>query len=516
MIRSEIQNLLAFFVEKEAPKRSTGSEDAIEIYSATQQVDSAYERFRNLLDPGDEDVLRRKAIGRFINLRWELSSDPEKFALALLKDLARGHYIPVNTSRILGTSIAVVLKRAVCFIKHNNQNVPKWFLPMVAVEVDRIIYPREGDDALVYFFFEEVEKKTIWKDDTIDVEDKNTQLFLACHRVLAKTDEAELFWHLYRTAEPSWQEEELNDDKMNLVVKNFAHLQQEIETALYSPMSVRVLRRLHSPAVPYRILRDVLRQPNATVILANNELLATSVRDLLMRRIKKTEKQMLKRVWHAAAFLFLTKSVLAIATEIPYEIFLGGVRYFPLMINLLFPSTLLFLMAGTVVRPGNDNTERMVKLVQNIVARDNSLPEVRIPSVEGKSFRKTMFAAFYALTAVVSVVVMVWVLNLMDFSLLGGFYFIMFLALVSFLGLRLRSAMRDFRVITKKQGLSSFVVDFLTVPIIDFGRELSMRATQINIFLFIMDALIEAPFKVVLGLIEEWFSFVRERKEDLV
>lgn len=516
MIRPEIHNLLAFFVSREVPKRATGNDDALEIYSATQQVDSAYERFRNLLDPGDEDVLRRKAIGRFINLRWELSKDPEKFALALLKDLARGHYIPVNTSRVLSAEIAVVLKRAVRFINHNQLKVPTWLLPMVAVEVDRVIYPREGDDALVYFFFEEVNKKTIWKDETISAEDKQTQLFLACHRVLAKTDEAELFWHLYRTAEPNWNENELSDADLDVLVKNFGHLQQEIETALYSPMSVRVLRRLYSPSVPYRILRDVLRQPNATVILTNNDLLATSVRDLLFKRIKKTEQQMLKRVWHAAAFLFLTKSVLAIATEVPYEMFLGAIRYLPLTINLLFPPTLLFLMAGTVTRPGNDNTERIVKLVQNIVAKEASLPDIRIPSVEGKSFRKSMFAAFYALTAILSVIVIVWILNLLGFSLLGGFYFILFLALVSFLGLRLRTAMRDFRVVTKKPGLISFIVDFLSVPMIDFGRELSMRATQINIFLFIMDALIEAPFKVVLGLIEEWFSFVRERKEDLV
>ena len=516
MIRPEIKNLLGFFVDREAPRRAIGSEDALEIYSATQQVDSAYERFRNLLDPDDEDVLRRKAVGRFTNLRWELSADPEKFALALLKDLARGHYIPINTSRMLATGISVVLKRAVRFINHNNQKVPKWFLPMVAVEVDRVMYPREGDDALVYFFFEEVEKKTIWKDDSVDDEEKNTQLFLACHRVLAKTDEAELFWHLYRTAEPAWQKEELSNDELNSVVKNFGSLQQEIETALYSSMSVRILRRLHASAVPYRILRDVLRQTNATAILANNELLATSVRDLLMRRIKKTEQQLFKRVWHAAAFLFLTKSVLAIATEVPYELFFGPVRYLPLAINLLFPPTLLFLMAGTVVRPGNDNTERVVKLVQNIVAKENSLPEVRIPSEEGKSLRKSIFATFYALTAVISAVVIIWVLNMLDFSLFGGFYFIMFLSLVSFLGLRLSSTMRDYRVVTKKQGLISFVVDFFTVPIIDFGRELSIRASQVNVFLFIMDALIEAPFKVVLGLVEEWFSFVRERKEDLV
>jgi len=516
MLRPEIQNLIAFFVSREVPRKAEGPEDALEIYSATQQVDSAYESFRNLLDPGDEDVLRRKAIGRFINLRWDLADDGEKFAIALLRDLARGHYIPVTTSRSLAVEISVVLQKAVRFMEHNNNQIPKWLLPMTAVEVDRIIYPRDGDDALVYFFFQEIEKKAIWKDDTIEDDIKNTQLFLACHRVLAKTDEAELFWHLYRTAEVSWQKSVLNDDELSLAVQNYDHLQREIETALYSPMSVRVLRRLHSPAVPFRVLRDVLRQPNAAAILTNNDLLASSVRDVLAKRIKKTEKQMIKRVWHAAAFIFLTKSVLAIGTEVPYELFLGGVRLFPLLINLLFPPTLLFLMAGSVSRPGSDNTERIVRAIQMIASNGNGLPEVRILSTETNSFRKNMFGGLYILTALVSLLVVVWVLSLIGFSILGGFYFIIFLGLVSFLGLRLRSAMREFRFVPKKQGFFSFIFDFLTVPVIDMGREISIRASQINIFLFIIDALIEAPFKVVLGLVEEWFSFVNERKEDLV
>lgn len=516
MLRPEIQNLLAFFAVREVPKRAAGTEDALEIFSATQQVDSAYESFRNLLDPGDEDVLRRKAIGRFINLRWDLAKDSEKFALALLKDLARGHYVPINTSRGLAAEIAVVLKKAVRFVERSGNVAPKWLFPMTAVEVDRVIYPREGDDSLVYFFFQEMEKKTIWKDETIDDDDKNTQLFLACHRILAKTDEAELFWHLYRTAQPAWGKNEPTDGELDALRENFGHFQSEIERALYSPASVRVMRRLHTPAVPFRVLRDVVRQPNTSAILADNELLAACVRDVLAKRIKKTEQQMLRRVWHAAAFLFLTKGILAIATEIPYELFLGAVRYLPLTINLLFPPTLLFLMAGSVSRPGGENMERIVRAVQSIVSNGNNLPEVRIVSTEGASFRKSMFGAFYGLTAVISLLVVIWVLKMANFSILGGFYFIIFLGLVSFLGLRLRSSMREYRFVAKKQGILSFVFDFLTVPVIDMGREISIRASQVNIFLFIIDALIEAPFKLILGLIEEWFSFVRDRKEDLV
>jgi hypothetical protein len=515
MIRPQVANLIPFFVSGEVPRRAENNDDALEIHATTQQVDSAYESFRNLLDPGDEDVLRRKAIVRIINLRWGLSNNSEKFSLALLKDLARGHYIPINTSRSgYVAKIAKVLEKNINFVKINGGIFPKWLLPMAAAEIDRVIYPREGDDALVYVFFEDMKQRVAWKDENIEEGDKDTQLFLACHRVLAKTDEAELFWHLFRTAEPAW-ESEPNEDELIAITGRFSRMEKDIEDALHSNIALRVLRRLHAPAVPYRILRDIVRMPEANSILVNEKLLGTSVQDTLFKRIKRTEKQMLKRVWHAAAFLFLTKGVLAVFTEIPYELFLGSIRYIPFAINMLFPPVLLFLMAGSVPRPGKENTERLVKAVQEVV--DGKIPssEILINSVESKTFRTSVFATFYGLTAIISFLFLVWILNMANFSLLGGFYFIIFLGLVSFLGLRLRTAMREYRIVAPKQKFGASLLDFITMPILDFGRELSLRASQINIFLFLLDAVIEAPFKLLLGLIEEWFSFLREKKEKL-
>jgi len=515
MIRSKVQNLIPFFTSGVVPVRAENSDDALEIHAATQQVDSAYESFRNLLDPGDEDVLRRKAIARILNLRWGLSNDNEKFSLTLLKDLVRGHYIPVNTSRgSYVDKIAKTLEKYINFVEVNHGVFPKWLLPMAAAEIDRIIYPREGDDALVYVFFEDMKERVVWKDENIEEGDKNTQLFLACHRVLAKTDEAELFWHLFRTAEPAW-ENESSEEELVAIAARFPQVQKDIEDALHSNIAVRVLRRLHAPSVPYRILRDIVRLPDAYSIIADEKLLGANVQDALAKRIKRTEKQMLKRVWHAAAFLFLTKGVLAFFTEIPYEIYLGQIRYIPFAINMLFPPTLLFLMAGSVPRPGKENTERLIKAVQDVVDGNISASDILINSVESKTFRSSVFAILYFLTAIISFVVIVWVLNLANFSLLGGFYFIIFLGLVSFLGLRLRSTMREYRIVAPKQKFGSSLLDFFTMPILDLGREISLRASQINIFLFLMDAIIEAPFKLLLGLIEEWFSFLREKKEKL-
>jgi len=513
MVRKEIEELLPFFVAAETPIRAGSPEDSLEIYSATQQVDTAYERFRNLLDPGDEDILRRKAIVRYLNLNWDKAKNSEYFSLALLKNLARGRYIPSNTSRRYAESIGKIVKKSF-ELREKLNDTPISFFPLVAVEIDRIIYPREADDALVYLFFDDLKKRVVWSESNIPLQTRDTQLFLACHRALAKTDEAELFWHLFRTAVPTWVEGP-DDYEFEIIANRYISIEKQIEEMLHYPEAAIVLRRLSPLAVPYRILRDILRQENAEKIINNSEELAFAVDAVTSKKVKRIENQMMKRVWHAAGFIFLTKGVLAIATEIPYEMLIGGIRYVPLIINLLFPPTLLFLMVGTVPKPGRENTKKLVQSLKELVLGTEEIKEIVIKSSTKTSLRKGVFAIFYGMITMFLFAFMIWVLWRMKFSMVAGFYFIMFLALVSFLGLRLRNHMKEVRVVPPRQYWLGSIFDFFTVPILDLGREISIRASQINIFLFILDAVIEAPFKLILQLIEEWLSYLRERKEEL-
>lgn len=515
MIRERIAELLPFFLPREVPERATTPEDSITVHAAAQRVDTAYERFRNLLDPGDEDILRRKAIVRFLSRRWELGSDAETFSLALLKNLASGKYIPDTTHRRYVTDVAVVVRKAFTLWQVGQRRLPAWFLPLLAVEIDRVLYPRDADDALVYAFFEDARERTVWEDATIAPAERDTQLFLACHRSLAKTDDAELFWHLFRTAEPSWMGDPADEDLAH-VAAHFAPLESEIERALRHPAALRLLRKMQPSAVPYRILRDILRREHAEDILNDPTHLANAVAVVLTERVRRLERQMLRRVWHAALFLFLSKGVLAFALEIPYEVFLGDVRVVPLLINLLFPPTLLFLMAGSVPRPGPANTERLVQIVRTIVSGEGVHSDVIVRAPARRAIQRSAFALAYGLVTLLLLIGIVWLLRIFQYSLVGGFFFVVFLGLVSFLGLRLRSSIRELRIVAPREGAMSVLIDFFTLPIIDLGRQIALRASQINVFLFILDAIIEAPFKLLIGLAEEWFAYLRERKEELV
>lgn len=514
-MREQIANLLPFFTPREVPERATAPEDALVIHTAMQKVDSAYERFRNLLDPGDEDILRRKAILRFLARRWEASSDPDVFSLALLKDLAYGRYIPNDTHRRLAGEIAVVVTKGIALWELSGRTTDAALFSLLTVDIDRVLYPRDADDALVYALFDDLRARAVWEDPSILEHERETQLFLACHRALAKTDDAELFWHLLRTAEPAWMDAHPSHEELQHMAELFSQLTEQITSALRHPGALRLLRAVHSRAVPYRILRDVIRRGDADRVLDAPESLTAAVIAVLSERIRRLERQMFRRVWHAAVFLFLSKGVLAVALEVPYEILTGSIRALPLTLNILFPPTLLLLMTGSVPRPGRANTERLISLLQAMVHTDD-VPPLVIRPPSRSVVRRSVFTFIYGFVALGVLGGILWILRTLDFSVVGGFFFIVFLGLVSFLGLRLRSGMSDIRVVAPRSGLIASLIDFFTLPIIDLGRQIALHASQVNVFLFILDALIEAPFKVLLGLIEEWFSYLREKKEELV
>ena len=70
-------------------------------------------------------------------------------------------------------------------------------------------------------------------------------------------------------------------------------------------------------------------------------------------------------------------------------------------------------------------------------------------------------------------------------------------------------------VIQPKERLTSTLIDFLSLPILRAGQWLSQTVSRLNVFVFLFDFLIEAPFKICLNILEDWLSFIKEKKEEL-
>ncbi|MBU0540312.1 hypothetical protein KKD88_00905, partial [Patescibacteria group bacterium] len=125
------------------------------------------------------------------------------------------------------------------------------------------------------------------------------------------------------------------------------------------------------------------------------------------------------------------------------------------------------------------------------------------------------FTLAYISTFILSFGLTISVLRTLAFTWLSVAIFIFFLCVVSFFAFRLRTTAREVVVIEGKQGFFSMLVDFYSFPILRAGKWLSRSINRINVFLFIFDFLFEAPFKLFLVILEEWFAFMKEKKEEL-
>jgi hypothetical protein len=54
------------------------------------------------------------------------------------------------------------------------------------------------------------------------------------------------------------------------------------------------------------------------------------------------------------------------------------------------------------------------------------------------------------------------------------------------------------------------------MPIVSIGKFFSAQLGRLNFFTVLFDFLLEAPFKLIIEVIEEWITFVRARKEEIV
>ena len=74
---------------------------------------------------------------------------------------------------------------------------------------------------------------------------------------------------------------------------------------------------------------------------------------------------------------------------------------------------------------------------------------------------------------------------------------------------------RELIVVDRKENPLVLLINLFTLPFLKAGHWISEKFSKINIFVFILDFIIEAPFKIFLEVIEDWIAFLREKKEEI-
>lgn len=535
----------AIYREQNKEEKEENGVPKIKVSELISKMAFYYEKIRNAVDYKEEHLLRKNAIVRILKRQIVIEgvvqeAKAEEAAKNLLTELIRAGYLPNNAipeTKIeeLGKVIDKYIKLRRYGIKNietakvgaakavNNYNarneLTKWIISMLGCDLEERLGRSKVDQVVISNMYEILNPLLKLPDGSPYEQDKGIQLYIAIHRSLLKFDRDMAEFILFKYFNADWREaseEIIARTGGNLFVLREA-INKQIEHHLSGQMN-KIVRRY---AVFFSILTDVISADPVGVyenFKSDPKAFPRDIKNICKKRYYSVRR----KLWRAAArsiiYIFLTKSIFAFLLEIPASMWFGQeTNPMSLAINISFPAALLFLIVLFTKLPSDKNAAKIIEGINEIVFRETERKELilfREPSKRG-SVLSVIFGIVYSITFFFSFGVVIWALDKIGFSWVSITIFLFFLAFVSFFAVRIRKGTRELIVIEPKENILTFLSDFFYTPVVAAGKWLSAKFSRINVFVFIMDFIIEAPFKIFVEIAEEWTKYVKERREKI-
>ncbi len=523
-----IQDLLHKFRPHAAENFYGGDVERVHTEDTIAGLSFAYEKIRNAIDANDEHVLRRAAIERFMKRKVLVENKRSAIGHTLITELIRARYLDNDTVSVKKVEeVEEVLTKFLLLadtasekkILHEKKPYLNWLLNIASYEIERVLVSPLRDDALAEALYTTVRHRIDFVKSSLTKQERDIQVLLALYRALFKADHASLRWQLFVRYYPDWKT--VAPAQVPSLAIPLALIHDTIEGHITHPLGFDLQRKLHRSAVYFTILRFVLEKNPAynERILQDPQVLQEEVRAVCTEQYREAQVVLRRSARRAIIYIFVTKILIALALEVPYDYYVfGSLQLMPLWVNVVFHPILMLFVAIFISLPNEKNTAIIQKGVERIV-RGRELDAIRFKKAKRRSALSlfgVLFYGLYGLLFVFSFGALVAVLRYFEFSFLGGLLFLLFLSLVSFFGLRIRQNAKRFVVLTRTGNFLTFLFDALTLPIVRAGRWISVNFSRVNIFIFIFDFIIEAPFKMLVEVLEELFSFIREKKDEVV
>lgn len=508
-------NLSSARTFRERKKTALTHKEKVHVVGAGATLTAAYEQLRNAAENTEEHLLLQNAIRRYF--RQVLLTRDRKFLDAsgeeLAIELTLAGYIAndsLTTSQVgsINSTAAAYgkLYDGLRDKKISADQALSWMLDMLSVAVEREVSDRTDDDVFMQFCFEyfseTIKAKHVFPDKVPT--DYELALFMAVHRSLLKSDNAVIRADIMRRHQiPA-------DD-----IQGFIKLNRHIDKLLNSAVTERLFRLVDRQAAPERIIRRMLNEGvDVRKLLEQKTKFMTAYSVQIEREYSQVKKRIRKAIIRSIIFLFITKILIGLAIEVPYDLAVhGSIIWLPLIVNLFFPPVYMALLSLTLVLPGPANAQALSERITAVLYTTDATVELH-RSGSAKSGSKA-FSIGYAIFGVVLIALISWGLFNIGFSMLHLLIFFIFLSTASFLGFRLSRMVRELEVGSSEQSSLTFIRDMLYLPFVVIGRWLSDRYARLNIITLALDMIIELPLKTVLRLVRQWTIFINAKKDEL-
>jgi len=509
--------------------------EKIKVNEVVAKAALVYEKIRNAVDYQEEHLIRKNAIFRILKRKLVYEKaimenyllekyHNENMTEQLLQELIRGGYLKIGVPKKMIGVVDVIIDKYNILLNQAREIEGKIskktfrsILQMAAVEIEEVLIPHKKEKALINLLFSMVKPKFQLFSEMSEKEN-DLQLYLACHRTLFKWDEAMLQYMLLTLYYPGWREGDVKI--VNEVANNLNKLIEKINKQIASPWQRKLVKVMQKKSIIYMVLNDIVEANGSKTAAIFNDpsVLETEIKKAITKRYNSVKVKLRRGVVRSIIYVFFTKMLLALAIEFPMDWYLAGeVNYFTAGVNILFPPFIMFVVAIMIRMPKKENTAKIIEEIKNITAGlGEGRPTKILSPNSGRKLVKGIFHLIYTCSFLFSLSVIAWLLHKWGFNVFSSFIFVLFLTLVSFFGIRIRRPVQELMAVDKKDNFVGALIDFFALPFVSMGRWMSTKFSKVNVIAMFLDLIIEAPFKLLVEVMEDMLGFFKEKKEDVL
>lgn len=500
--------------ERQQRLRERDAAEKTHVVGAGGALTAAYEQLRNAAENAEEHVLLQRAVQRFFR-RLFLSRDQKLIARSgeeLAVELTHAGYL-ANDS-IIESDVDTISQLAVRYYeeyqkleKARSPHAEAWTLDVLAAEVESLLQPDEILRVFIQFsydhFLGDVKNGHIFDGNT--PADAETALYVAIHKALVKSDPALI--------------------RLGILMRfgqkpgdvHFAAVNEQIDALFASETTERLYRYIDRHGAALRVFRRMLEdRDDVAKLLASEDNFLSAYEAQAVKEYQTVAKRIDRGIIRSVIFLIITKVLIGVAIEVPYDYAVEGhILWTPLLINLLLPPVYMVLLRATMTLPGRANTVRLTSDMQRMMFEQPQQAKKLLHRRNTAQFG-TAYDVAYGLAFLIvfgGVALLLW--RFFQFSWLHLGIFFVFLSAASFLGFRLSRQIRELEAIDGTRNGVTTLRDFIYMPFVITGRWISDKYSRVNLIAMTLDMLIELPLKTILRLVRQWGAFISSKQDRL-
>lgn len=485
--------------------------ETLHVTTAGATVSEIYETIRNASENADESLLLQHAIRRFLR-RTFLVNNLTNVAEDLVTDLTLARYLRNDSIALetlakinrLTTEFAQLRLRLLK--KFSHETADRWTLEPLSAQIE-IELRGETDVAAVIDLAKAYFARAIDTEQLLHTEqprDYDITLFIAVAKIIVKQDEPMIRQNLLERYEISRQH-----------AVSFAEFNYQLDQIFASDTLAKISHVVDRHGAVFRIITEtVAGDKKITEHVLNEKQFLGPFDAAISNTYAAVRRNVNRGIVRSVVFLIITKFVIGIAAEVPFDLLINHhVVWRALIINLLLPPLYMIALRFTLLMPNLRNRRALTRQVSRILYA----PVPTKSSLGASPMRRfsSVYNFIYSLFVVAIFVGVTWLLiTFASFEWLHLLIFFVFISTASFLGFRLSRQIRNIEIGAESQTSLTLLRDLIYMPFVAVGRRISEAYSRVNIVSRLLDTLVELPLKTVLGFLRRWGNFLSAKRDE--